>query len=147
MPGYWRLTLTFYPRRIMRIRYNVWHYSPVAQSVERLAVNQLVAGSSPARGAILDRSRFLQGKRLLFLYTPCFRALRRRHMPQPLQACFPYIGTLGVTCVTTQGTCYAARKSRSPRCSPRAVGFPVNIEQTIRRSIPGFQWKCTHHHA
>src|SRR2546422_5212208 len=35
----------------MRIRYNVWHYSPVAQSVERLAVNQLVAGSSPARGA------------------------------------------------------------------------------------------------
>ena len=35
----------------MRIRYNIWHYSPVAQSVERLAVNQLVAGSSPARGA------------------------------------------------------------------------------------------------
>src|SRR5215471_6889799 len=72
MPGSCRRTLTFYPRRIMRIRYNVWHYSPVAQSVERLAVNQLVAGSSPARGAILDRSRFPQGKRLLFLYTPYF---------------------------------------------------------------------------
>ena len=55
----------------MRIRYNSWHHSPVAQSVERLAVNQLVAGSSPARGAILDRSRFPSGKRLLFLYTPC----------------------------------------------------------------------------
>src|SRR5436190_23977246 len=41
-------TLLFYPGRITRIRYNVWHYSPVAQSVERLAVNQLVAGSSPA---------------------------------------------------------------------------------------------------
>ena len=26
-------------------------YSPVAQLVERLTVNQLVAGSSPARGA------------------------------------------------------------------------------------------------
>src|SRR5262245_4792700 len=63
--------LLFYPGRITRIRYNVWHYSPVAQSVERLAVNQLVAGSSPARGAILDKSRFPQGKRLLFLYTPC----------------------------------------------------------------------------
>jgi hypothetical protein len=33
------------------MRYNIRHPSPVAQSVERLAVNQLVAGSSPARGA------------------------------------------------------------------------------------------------
>jgi hypothetical protein len=32
------------------VRYNP-HYSPVAQSVERLTVNQEVAGSSPARGA------------------------------------------------------------------------------------------------
>ena len=33
-----------------QLRYNP-RYSPVAQSVERLTVNQEVAGSSPARGA------------------------------------------------------------------------------------------------
>ena len=31
-----------------------WFYSSVAQLVEQLTVNQLVAGSSPARGAKID---------------------------------------------------------------------------------------------
>ena len=44
--------------------------SPVAQSVERLAVNQLVAGSSPARGATFLRVRFNM------------RQVLRRHTPQ-----------------------------------------------------------------
>src|ERR1044072_5580450 len=33
-------------------------YSPVAQSVEQLAVNQLVGGSSPSRGASFQNCRF-----------------------------------------------------------------------------------------
>ena len=43
--------------------------SSVAQSVERLAVNQLVAGSSPARGAIPNEGRFPKGKRPFFVDT------------------------------------------------------------------------------
>ena len=35
---------------VSQVRYNTRH-SPVAQLVERLTVNQEVAGSSPARGA------------------------------------------------------------------------------------------------
>ena len=34
--------------------------SPVAQSVEQLAVNQLVGGSSPSRGASLDEKALRQ---------------------------------------------------------------------------------------
>lgn len=34
-----------------------FNYSPVAQSVEQLAVNQLVGGSSPSRGASLDQKQ------------------------------------------------------------------------------------------
>jgi hypothetical protein len=33
------------------------YYSPVAQSVEQLAVNQLVGGSNPSRGASLDQMK------------------------------------------------------------------------------------------
>jgi hypothetical protein len=33
-------------------------YSPVAQSVEQLAVNQLVGGSSPSRGARFQKGHF-----------------------------------------------------------------------------------------
>ena len=53
----------FHAGRMSEILYNlvasaVQPNSPVAQSVERLAVNQLVAGSSPARGAAFLRVRF-----------------------------------------------------------------------------------------
>ena len=43
------------------------HGSPVAQSAERVAVNHLVAGSSPARGAKLDKGHFPHGKWPLFV--------------------------------------------------------------------------------
>ena len=39
--------------------YNTGIGSSIAQSVEQLAVNQLVAGSSPARGAILSSTCLL----------------------------------------------------------------------------------------
>src|SRR5262245_27451820 len=70
--------LLFYPRRIMRIRYNVWHYSPVAQSVERLAVNQLVAGSSPARGASWTEVVFGRGNDLCFFVGSVCRSKARQ---------------------------------------------------------------------
>ncbi len=53
--------------------------SPVAQSVERLAVNQLVAGSSPARGATFQ-AVFRQGKQPFLLH--CFTALKCRQRRQ-----------------------------------------------------------------
>ena len=37
------------------------HHSPVAQLVERLTVNQLVAGSSPARGASQRKALTIEG--------------------------------------------------------------------------------------
>lgn len=40
----------------------VVYYSPVAQSVEQLAVNQLVGGSSPSRGASLGYDRKALGQ-------------------------------------------------------------------------------------
>src|ERR671910_441431 len=59
-------------------------YSPVAQSVEQLAVNQLVGGSSPSRGASLDQKRkaFRQCRRafcvqLRFLKSPPLLVNRR----------------------------------------------------------------------
>ena len=36
-------------------------YSPIAQLVERLTVNQNVRGSSPRRGAKFEKARFLAG--------------------------------------------------------------------------------------
>jgi hypothetical protein len=42
--------------------------SPVAQSVEQLAVNQLVGGSSPSRGASRQRPRFaIEARPLVFV--------------------------------------------------------------------------------
>src|SRR5262245_28846108 len=98
MPGYRGCALTFYPGRIMRIRYNVWHYSPVAQSVERLAVNQLVAGSSPARGASQKPSEaFLAAFSLWSLveYSSCVRggSYRATCAPAPAVAAAVRLGS------------------------------------------------------
>ena len=52
-----------------------YRYSSIAQSVERMTVNHDVAGSSPAGGAIVQRT-----KKCLILYAP---------LAQPSSKCIP----------------------------------------------------------
>ena len=81
------------------------HHSPVAQLVERLTVNQLVAGSSPARGATclttgLDRS-------IPASWSECRASFVRRRIR--LKA--PPIGMTGVsTCDEVPSACERQRR-------------------------------------
>lgn|GEM_PF-4547890 len=50
----------------MLMNEHVEHHSAIAQLVERLAVNELVVGSSPTRGAIQNLKRTFGQKTLVY---------------------------------------------------------------------------------
>ena len=65
----------------------VYLLSPVAQSVEQLAVNQLVGGSSPSRGASFQKCRFSFVNRLFFVSLVIFlRKKIKRFLVRRLEA-------------------------------------------------------------
>ena len=52
--------MVFIPACNKTNHFKITEYSPVAQSVEQVAVNHPVAGSSPARGAIAKKGLIFQ---------------------------------------------------------------------------------------